>query len=107
MQYEEDLVHNMLFVTHNAVVSIALKVKDNVLWVINTPGIVLQKATQFIPEANPPSTLLKVPNALVIKQVHIPSSKLKATKLQLEPAKTQALQQQHQQQLQLPMSVMS
>ena len=41
MEYEDELVHNTLAVTHNAVVSVASKVKENTLWVINALVIAL------------------------------------------------------------------
>ena len=81
MEYEEEPVHNVLAVTCNAIVSIASKVGDDVLQIMTILVIAPQPAKLSNPAANPPCTLLKVPNILVIKQVHMPSSKLKATKL--------------------------
>ena len=81
IEFEEELLHNAPVVTHNAVVSISLKLEDNVLQVITMLAIVIQPAISSKPAANPPCTLLKVANALVIKQMCIPSSKIKTTKL--------------------------
>ena len=38
MEYEEESVHNVPTAAHNAVVSMAKKVKDNVLHVMTTPS---------------------------------------------------------------------
>ena len=54
------------------------------------------------PAANPLHTLSKVSNTLIIKQMYMPSGKLKATKPQPELTKTWALQQH---QSHLPISV--
>ena len=67
MEYEEELVQNVLTAAQNAIVYIAKKVKDNVLHVMAMPVIMLPSAAPKIPEANPPGTLPKAPNALVIK----------------------------------------
>ena len=67
MEYEEESQHNVPTTTHNAVVSIAKKVEDNVLHVMTMLVITLPSATLKSPATNPPSTLLRVPNALVIK----------------------------------------
>ena len=67
MEYEEELVHNMLMAARNAVVSVAKKVEDNVLRVMTTPVITPPSAMPKTPEANPPGILPKAPNALVIK----------------------------------------
>ena len=62
IEYEEELVHNVLTAARNAILSIAKKVKDNALCVMTMLVIVLQT-----PVANPPCALLRAPNALVIK----------------------------------------
>ena len=67
MEYEEELVHNVSTAAHNAIVSVAKKVKDNVLRVMTAPVVMPPSATPKTPEANPPGILPKVPNALVIK----------------------------------------
>ena len=51
----------------HAIVSMAKKVKDNVLHVMTAPVIMPLSTTPKIPEANPPGILPKAPNALVIK----------------------------------------
>ena len=60
----------------------------------NEKVIALQPAVPSNPMASLLCTTLKVLNTLVIKQVHIPSRKLKATKPQPKQDETQA-QQQH------------
>ena len=95
MEYNKESVHNVLAVTYNAVVFIALKFRDNVLHIMMVPITALQPAMRSNPVAKLIHALLKVPNALVIKQVHMPSRKLKATMLQPELASARA-QQQHQ-----------
>ena len=67
MEYEEELVHNVLTASHNAIVSIARKVKDTVLCIMTMPVIMPPSTVQKTPAANPPSALLWAPNALVIK----------------------------------------
>ena len=67
MEYEEELVHNMPMAARNAVVSMAKKVKDNVLRVMTTPVVMPPSATPKTPEANPLGILPKAPNALIIK----------------------------------------
>ena len=67
MEYEEELVHNAPMAARNAVVSVAKKVKDNVLHVMTAPVVTPPSATPKTPEANPLGILLKAPNALVIK----------------------------------------
>ena len=81
MEYEEELVHNVPAAARNAIVSIAKKVKDNVLRVMTAPVIMLPSAVPKTPVSNPPDTLPKVSNALVIKQVHMPLGRLKVAKL--------------------------
>ena len=51
MEYKEELVHNVLTAAQNAIVSIAKKVKDNVLCDMTAPVIM------------PPSAVLKTPAA--------------------------------------------
>ena len=67
MEYEEESVHNAPMAAHNAVVSVAKKVEDNVLRVMTAPVITPPSAVPTAPEADPPGVLPKVPNALVIK----------------------------------------
>ena len=67
MEYEEELVHNMPTAAHNAVVSVAKKVEDNVLYVMTVPVISPPSTAPKTPVANPLGALLRVPNALVIK----------------------------------------
>ena len=95
MEYKEELVHNVLAAAHNAIVSVAKKVKDNVLHVMTMPVIMLPSAMPKTPAANPPGALPKVPNALVIKYVYIPTGRLKVAKPWPEPTKAQK-QQRHQ-----------
>ena len=58
-------MHNVLTATHNAIVFTAMKV--NVLCVMTALVITLPSAVPDIPAANPPSTLLRAPNALIVK----------------------------------------
>ena len=95
IEYKDELVHNVVALTQNAIMSVASKVKDNVLLVMTTLVIVLQNTMPSNPVANPPHALLKAPNALVIRQVCIASGKLEATKLWRELAEAWA-QQHHQ-----------
>ena len=67
MEYEEKLVHNMQTAAQNAIVSIVKKVEDNVLCIITVPVFMPPSATLKTPVANPPGTLLRGPNTLVIK----------------------------------------
>ena len=67
MEYEEELVHNAPMAAHNAIVSMAKKVKDNVLCVMTGPVVTLLSTTPKTPEANPQGILPKAPNAHVIK----------------------------------------
>ena len=67
MEYEEELVHNMPMAVQNAIVSIAKKVKDNVLHMMTTLVIVPQSVIPQTQVANLLHTLFRVPNALVIK----------------------------------------
>ena len=67
MEYEEELVHNVPTAAHNAVVSVAKKVKDNILCVMTAPVVTPPSATLKTPEANLLGILPKAPNALIIK----------------------------------------
>ena len=67
MEYEEELVHNVPTTAHNAIISMAKKVEDNVLCAITMLVITPPSTALKSPETNPPSTLLRAPNALVIK----------------------------------------
>ena len=67
MEYEEELVHNTPTAARNAIVSMAKKVKDNVLRVMTVPVVTLPSAAPKTPEANPLGILPKAPNTLVIK----------------------------------------
>ena len=67
MEYEEELVHNVPMAAHNAIVSMAKKVKDNILHVMTAPVVTPPSACLKTPEANPPGVLPKAPNALIIK----------------------------------------
>ena len=80
MEYEEKLVHNVLAIAQSTIVLVAKKVEAIVLCMITAPVIVPQPTALQNPAANQPFTLLKAPNALVIKQVCMLSGKLKAAK---------------------------
>ena len=67
MEYEEESVHNVPTAAQNTIVSMAKKVKDNVLHVMTVLVVMLPSATLKIPEVNPLGVLPKTPNALVIK----------------------------------------
>ena len=67
MEYEEELVHNVPTAAQNAIVSVPKKVEDNVLHVMTTLVIKLSSAMPQTPAVNPPSALLRAPNALIIK----------------------------------------
>ena len=67
MEYKEKLVHNVLTVARNAVVSMAKKVEDNILRVMTAPVVTPPSAMPTTPEANLPGVLPKAPNVLVIK----------------------------------------
>ena len=92
MEYEEELVHNVQTATQNAVVSIVKKVEDNILCVMTAPVITVPSATLKVPAANPLSTLLRAPNALIVKQVRMPTSRLKVAKPWPELAKVRTQQ---------------
>ena len=93
MEYKEESVHNALTVAYNAVVYIVLNADNNILCIMIVPVIALQLDALSNPAANLLPTLLKAPNALVIKQVCIPSGKLKAKKSKSKLAKAWAHQQ--------------
>ena len=65
----------------------AKKVEDNILHMVTATVIVPQPTAPQDPAANPPHTLLKAPNALVIKYICMPMGNLKAVKLWSKPAK--------------------
>ena len=67
IEYEDKLVHNTLAVAQNAILSVALKFKVNILLVMTTLVFMSQPATLSSPTANPPHALLKEPNALIFK----------------------------------------
>ena len=87
IEYEEELVHNVPVVSQNSIMFVPKKVEDNVLHMMTTTVIAPQPTLPSNPAANPLCTLLKVPNALVIKQVHMLSHKLKVAKPQTKLAK--------------------
>ena len=67
IEYEEELVHNTPTAARNAVVSVAKKVKDNVLSVMTVLVVMPSSTAPKTPEANPPGILPKAPNIFVIK----------------------------------------
>ena len=67
MDYEGELVHNVPTAARNAVISMAKKVEDNVLHVMTMPVIMPLSTAPKSPATNPLSTLLRAPNALIIK----------------------------------------
>ena len=67
MKYEQESVHKMLMAAQNAIVSIAKKVKDNVLCVVTMLVIAPQSTMLQIPVANPLHALLRANSALIIK----------------------------------------
>ena len=67
MEYEEESVQNVPMAAHNAVVSVAKKVEDNVLRVMTAPVVTPPSAMPTTQEADPPGVLPKAPNALIIK----------------------------------------
>ena len=77
-------MHNVLTVAPNSTISITSKVKENILHIMIALFNATQPAIATNLGANAPYALLKVPNALVTKQVHMPSRKIKATKAQPE-----------------------
>ena len=74
-------MHNVLAITQKAVVSMVNKVQDNILYVVMAPVIALQPFAPSNSPANMLHTLLRGPNALVIKYMHLPFRKPKAAKL--------------------------
>ena len=80
IKYEKESMHNVVAITHNAVVSIASKDKDNILCIIVVLVNALHPAGPSNPTANPIHTLLKAPNALVIKKMHILSKQTEGHK---------------------------
>ena len=67
LKYEEELVHSAMAVSQNAIICMAKKVEDNVLLVMTVPVYAPQPITAQNPVATPLCTLLKAPNALIIK----------------------------------------
>ena len=67
IEYEEELVNNILMAAQNTIVSIAKKVKDYVLRMMTMPVIAAQSTVQQTPAASPLNALLRAPNALIIK----------------------------------------
>ena len=67
MGYKEESVYNVLTAARNAIVSLAKKVKDNVLCVMTALVIMPPSTTPKTPAANQLSVLPRAPNALVIK----------------------------------------
>ena len=73
-------MHNVLAIAWNAVMSVASKVEDSILWMMTMLVIVPQPAMPSNPVTNLLHALLKALKSLIIKQVNMPSSKLKASK---------------------------
>ena len=67
IEYEEESVHNVLPIVQNAIMPIAKKVKQNILHMMTMHIIMPQPATLQNPVTNLICTVLKAPNALVIK----------------------------------------
>ena len=67
IEYKEESVHNVPTAAQNNIVSMAKKVKDNVLCVMTAPVIRTPYATLKTPESNLPGVLPKATNGLVIK----------------------------------------
>ena len=67
MEYEEESVHNLLMAARNTIVSMAKKVKDNVLCVMTALVVTPPSTMPKTPGSNPLGVLPKAPNALVIK----------------------------------------
>ena len=67
MEYEEELVHNMLNAAQNAIVSMAKKVEDNILHVMIVLVFTPPSAMPKNPVANLLRALLRALNILVIK----------------------------------------
>ena len=67
MEYEEELVHNVPMTAWNAIISVAKNIEDNVLHMMIIPVIAPQSTMLQNPAGNLLHTLLRVPNALVIK----------------------------------------
>ena len=55
MEYEEELVHNILAAARNAIASVAKKIKDNFLHVMTTPIVTPPSAVPKTPVANLPA----------------------------------------------------
>ena len=67
MEYEKDLVHNVLTAARNTIVSVVKKVEDNILHMMNALDVMPPSTALKTPEASLLGVLPKVPNALVIK----------------------------------------
>ena len=67
MEYKEDSVCNVPMAARSNIVSIAKKVEDNILHVMTALVIAPQSAMLQTPAANQPHTVLRVPNAFIIK----------------------------------------
>ena len=67
MEYEDELVHNVPTAAHNAIVSMAKKVENNVLHIMTALVIMPPSAMPKTPATNPPSDLLRALNTLVNK----------------------------------------
>ena len=68
MEYKEESVHNVPAAAQNAIVFIVKKVEDSILHIMTMPVIITPpSAMPKTPVANPLGTLLRAPNALVIK----------------------------------------
>ena len=67
MEYKVESVHNVPTAARNTVVSMARKVKDNILRVMTAPVVMPPSAAPKTPEVNLLGFLPKAPNTLVIK----------------------------------------
>ena len=85
-------MYNALAIAQNAIVSIALKVEDNILHIMMAQVIALEPTIPINPAVNLLHAFLKAPSALVVKQVCI-IEEAKTTKLWPKLAKAWAQQQ--------------
>ena len=76
MEYDEEPMHGVPIFSQNVVVSVTSKVKDSALYTTTAPVIALLTIIAPNPVSKLPKTLVKVPNALVVKLVSMPSKKL-------------------------------
>ena len=67
MEHEEESVHNVLTTARNTIVSIAKKVKDNVLCVITTPVTTPPSTMPKAPATKLLSALLRAPSIFIMK----------------------------------------